>query len=912
MAQVQKQFEVVGDLVLSGASVREIFEPLGVKPPVRAITIPGGTVLSGENVTIPSQTLNLNGSELTLSDGNTIDLANALPELDIQSLTLQDEILTISRGNSIDLSEHKQTLTLSGDSLVISNGNTVDLSPMKQDLSVAGTELSISDGNTVDLGFLSEELDDQTLSLSGTTLTISNGNAVDLATMQQDLSLDGTDLSISDGNTVDLSPMNQSLTFTGTDLSISDGNTVDLSYLAEELDNQQLTLSGNNLTISNGNTVDLSSTQSEAVSPVFVTNITNNNGLIERVYLAGTVPADLIVTGITVDDDSDLDVTIEWDGPTDEWMGDVYINDVQVSNSDISRIGDTRRFTATVNVDLNGAENIVITGNGGTHTTSVTLLGQGPAITDVTFGNLPTYGGSQQTMFLDGDDVEIIITFDGTDVTSVSLDGGNDTATRSITDQAVTVTDNGDGTSSVTLIEPVDTTLSSVTSVPVKISAKNSFGTEGDEHTSTATIPVRQGPEVTNVTFGAYPGTQTELKDNDSISMTVTFDTNNVSQVQLQSGGSYAAASQTKNVNPNTLSASTTITIDTSVTTAQDQPVRIRARGGNSNYGNYTNSTETLKVNNAGPTYSGFSVSYPASQTALKDVETADVNLTIASVGASPTYTYSDPRGEITIPNTSTYAQSKTVTCNNTGAYNISGNNFRVVVNRQENDKTTTYSSGVVKIADSLPTLSVSVPHTRLRSGGDENTSTQTYQVTVTSNQELESFAMNAAGSAGTLLGSWQSSNSNKTWRRNIQVSDSDLKGTFNWTGTAAVNLADSTQNTINSGSTYTLGGFVQRSLTVAALSRTRALGTAVGDPTELTVSETFRGSITFDSTIADGATLDADISTGVDVSSKFTIVDSTDPTTVDYGGDTIFYLDRVAVNNNVSGTSVITIEEAV
>jgi len=40
--------------------------------------------------------------------------------------------------------------------------------------------------------------------------------------------------------------------------------------------------------------------------------------------------------------------------------------------------------------------------------------------------------------------------------------------------------------------------------------------------------------------------------------------------------------------------------------------------------------------------------------------------------------------------------------------------------------------------------------------------------------------------------------------------------------------------------------------------------------------------------------------------------VDSTDPTTVDYGGDSIFYLDRVAVNNNVSGTSVITIEEGV
>ena len=936
MTQVQKQFEVIGDLVLSGASVQEIFEPLGVVPPVRSITIPGGSVLSGDNVTIPSQTLSLVGSELTLSDGNTIDLVNAIPEIDIQSLTLADDILSISRGNSIDLSDHKQTLSLSGNTLIISAGNNVDLSPMqqdlsvsgtslsitdgntvdlgllKQDLSVSGTELTISDGNTVDLGFLAEDLDDQTISLSGTTLTISNGNAVDLSTMQQELALSGTDLSITDGNTVDLSPMNQSLTFTGTDLSISDGNTVDLSYLAEELDNQSLTLSGNQLTISNGNTVDLSTTQSEAVAPVFVTDITNNNGLIEKTYLAGTVPADLLITGITVDDDSDLNVTVEWDGPTDDWMGDVYINDVQISTSDISRISNTRRFTATVNVDLDGDENVAVTGNGGSHTVPVTLLGQGPEITNVSFGALPTYGGSQQAMYLDGDDLEITATFDSTDVATISLDGGNDTATSNITDQAVTVTDNGDGTSSVTFTVTVDTSLSTTTDVPIKISAKNSFGTEGGEHTSTAEVPVRQGPEVTGVTFGSYPGSQTELKDNDTISMTVTFDTNNVSQVQLASGGNYASSSQTKNVTPATLSATTSITIDTSVTTAANQSVRLRARGGNSNYGNYINSTETLTVNNVGPTFSGFSVSYPAGQTALKDVETADVNLTISNTGGAATYTYSDPRSEITIPNTSTYSQSKTVTCDNTGAYNISNNNYRVVVNRQENNKTTTYSSGVVKIADTLPTISVSVPYTRLRSGGDENTSTQTYQVSVTSNQELDSFSMAAAGSAGTLLGSWSGSNNNKNWTRNIQISDSDDKGTFNWASISATNLADSTKSSADSGGTYTLGGFVERSLTVSALSRTRALGTDVGDPTELTVSETFRGSITFDSTIADGTALNADISSGIDVTSKFTIVDSTDPTTVDYGGDTIFYLDRVAVNNNVSGTSVITIEEEV
>jgi hypothetical protein len=197
-----------------------------------------------------------------------------------------------------------------------------------------------------------------------------------------------------------------------------------------------------------------------------------------------------------------------------------------------------------------------------------------------------------------------------------------------------------------------------------------------------------------------------------------------------------------------------------------------------------------------------------------------------------------------------------------------------------------------------------------MRSGGGENTSPQTYTVTVTSNQQLESFTMDTAANAGTLTGSWNGSNSNRTWTRNLQITDDDLKGVFNWTSVAAVNLADESQTSISNGGSYELGGFVSRSLTMSALSRTRSFGTSVNDPTNLTISETFRGSISFDNTIADGSALNTDISTGVDVTNKFTIVDSGDPATVDYSGDTFFYLDRVAVNNNVSGTSVLTVEE--
>ena len=1020
---VNKKFEVVGDLVLSGSSVSDVFEPKDSPPPIRTIITEGAT-LTGATVTVPAliQNLTLDGTEIEISGGNTIDIADAIPEMDTQLLTLSGTDLSIERGNTVDLSSFyqtmsllnnqlsitngntidlnvysqtlsltgteltisdgntvdltsfldnvdeqllslsgteltiskgntvdlatfldnvdEQTLSLNGTELTISGGNTIDLAAMKQTLSLSGTELAISDGNTVDLAaFLDnldeqtltlsgteltisngntvdlaaflDNLDEQTLSLSGTVLTISNGNTVDLAAMKQTLVLSGTELSISDGNAVDLSSFldnvdEQTLSLSGTELTISKGNTIDLASLSQDIDNQTLSLSGNTLTISNGNAIDLSTLQSETIAPIFITNITNNNGLIDKQYMSDTVPSNYIISGVTVDDDSNLDVTIEWDGPDDDWMGDAYINGDIVPTNAISRIGDTRRFRSTINVDLEGTETITVSANGGTYQVPVTLLGGGPAITDVAFSALPTYGGHQQAAFFDGDSVQITFTFDTEDVTSISLQGGNGTATSTINNQNITPTAVGDGTSTFTLTTTIDTSLSSTTQVPVIISAKNSFGTEGDTHTSVATIPVRQGPAITNVTFGAYPGSQTELKDNDTITATFEFDSNNVSQVQLASGSSYASSSQTRSVTTTNLSATTTITIDTSVTSAQNQPVRARARA--SNYGNYSNSTNTVVVNNVGPTYSGWSVSYPTNQSAIKEDELAVVRLTISNVGNSPTYTYSNPRNEITIPDTSVYSVAKNTTGTSSGNYNISSNNFSVSVNRAENNKTTSYSN-VVKIVDTLPSISVSSP-SNMRSGGAENTSPQTYQITVTSNQQLESFDLAATPGAGTLQGAWNGSNSNRTWRRNIQISDADSKGTHDWINLTALNLSNVTQTNISSGGTYTLAGFVPRTLTMSALSRTRALGTNVQDPTKLSISETFRGSITFDTSIADGTTIDADISSGIDVANKYTIVNSSNLSVVDYNGDTFFYLDRVAVNNNVSGTSVITVEE--
>ncbi|MTB53044.1 hypothetical protein [Lewinella sp. W8] len=87
-----------------------------------------------------------------------------------------------------------QTLSLNGTDLSIEDGNTVDLSVIQdgtidgdsnpanelQVLSINGQDLSISNGNTVTLPSGGGGTDSQTLSLSGRTLSILNGNSVSI------------------------------------------------------------------------------------------------------------------------------------------------------------------------------------------------------------------------------------------------------------------------------------------------------------------------------------------------------------------------------------------------------------------------------------------------------------------------------------------------------------------------------------------------------------------------------------------------------------------------------------------------------------------------------------------------------------------------------------------------------------
>ena len=136
-----------------------------------------------------NQNLELNGTILSIDNGNSVDLvsiqdgvedADADPQNELQTLSLNGNNLAISDGNSISIQSLQDGV------------EDADADPQNelQTLSISGSSLSISDGNSVSIQSLQDGVEDadadpqnelQTLSLNGSDLSISGGNTVDLS-----------------------------------------------------------------------------------------------------------------------------------------------------------------------------------------------------------------------------------------------------------------------------------------------------------------------------------------------------------------------------------------------------------------------------------------------------------------------------------------------------------------------------------------------------------------------------------------------------------------------------------------------------------------------------------------------------------------------------------------------------------
>ncbi len=338
---------------------------------------------------------------------------------------------------------------------------------------------------------------------------------------------------------------------------------------------------------------------------------------------------------------------------------------------------------------------------------------------------------------------------------------------------------------------------------------------DGAEHQCVLGIdPV---PEILTTEFtGGYPGTQTELKEDDNFDLLIGTDIDVVG-IEIDDFGALKSATHTVAAGAN---HTVTGVIANRGNTAQLLGARIRVKTVTDSWSDWyltedfgaVDGVNLVNLNNLHPTIDVRGIDYPPTQQALKNNEIAVIENDIQDYD---TVEYLSPNGELQFQNIDVYELNKDAE-RIFGGYNISNNNYRIIAKREANDSTTTHN-GVVWIADDFPVININVPHSRLRSGGNDGTAAQNYTVTINANQRLiEAPSLDAPE------GTWQGvefGGSNNTWTRSLQIHDDDEKGDFDFNNLVAFNLARREQNSIGSGETYTLGGFVSRDVVLLAFS---------------------------------------------------------------------------------------------
>lgn len=340
--------------------------------------------------------------------------------------------------------------------------------------------------------------------------------------------------------------------------------------------------------------------------------------------------------------------------------------------------------------------------------------------------------------------------------------------------------------------------------------------THEDGASHTTTIAIDAPPVIQTATFtGGYPGSQTELKSADTYQINIVSDIPIIA-IELADYGSYTY--QTFSVASNTNHTVTGV-IANRGTSVQSLGAKVRVQKSTGSWSTYhltesdgsADGVNLVKLNNIYPTVSCGTITYPASQGALKDSETATVVNTVTNYS---TVSYTSPNGDLTITNPSTVETPKTVT-RLSGNYNIASTNFTISANRAANNATSTAST-VVYIAHVACTLAVTEPATRLRSGGNDGTAAQDHTITITASQNLYAAPTLVAGAQGTFQGAGFTGSAT-TWTRALRVHDNDTKGTYSWGSISGTNLAGKVTSAITGNADYVLGGFVSRVITLAA-----------------------------------------------------------------------------------------------
>lgn len=425
--------------------------------------------------------------------------------------------------------------------------------------------------------------------------------------------------------------------------------------------------------------------------------------------------------------------------------------------------------------------------------------------------------------------------------------------------------------------------------------------THGQGAIDTAEVSIEAAPVISQLEFsGAYSQGigQTEHATGQTLDLTISSSTQFVElEVVDDSGSATQSVSQTF-----TAVTSKTITVTTANrgNTPTAYPAKVRIRNANGTWSAITLSTDfgsvdgvnSIKLNNTQPSISFSGTTYPVGQFALKNSESATVNVTESNVD---TVSYSSSNSQLSITDPTTTG-NKTVT-RIAGGYNINTNNLSVTVGKTSNATSATFST-VVWIAHDAPIITITTPAARLRSG----VTAQNHTISINSNQRTQSTPTLTA-SVGTFGGSWSTVNNGLNWTRSLAIADSDTKGAASFSSLSITNLAGIEVTAISSGDSYTVGGFVQRTVSVAAYpNREATIGTQVSDTSKLRVTNLSKG--------GSGSLNTSFVGNVGDAIDTFTV---TQPSGIyNATGNTLYNRDLANAVSNTSGEAQFEIEEIV
>ena len=255
----------------------------------------------------------------------------------------------------------------------------------------------------------------------------------------------------------------------------------------------------------------------------FFSNAINNNGIIEKTYYP-TVDPNIYLSGIDVDNASDITLYLRWDGPGDGYMGTGFIHGQQIPTGNISQLGtSTRRFEGYIaGLDLAGETFVTGTANGSTGIISLQEAGAGPTpfsvfIPPVSSGT-PKAGTNLGSLdYKGGDTTTGYVTFDTSDVTGIKVfDYG---ASEEIDYTSYTLVDTGDGRYTARIPLTIRDLVNGDQNI--KVIAVNNFGTTGAA-TESNDVPLDQTYPVITATdpaLSAYANSQ-GLTSGESVNFT--------------------------------------------------------------------------------------------------------------------------------------------------------------------------------------------------------------------------------------------------------------------------------------------------------------------------------------------------------------------------------------------------------